>query len=125
MPMTYTIDEESPLVRIAGAGRVTDEEIVQCISSLRTDPKLEHDMNALADFREIEVGFTAGGVNRVIEVMEDTAHRRSPAKAAIVVDSDVAFGMSRMIQLRCEGRAEPSFGIFRDMSSARAWLVAE
>ena len=85
------------LVRIVGTGRLTDEEIVECISSLRTDPKLEPDMNTLSDMRDIEVDFSTEGVVRMLTVMEGTADRRAAARAAIVVSSDVAFGMGRMV----------------------------
>ena len=125
MPMTYCIDVESRLVRIMGAGRVTDDELVQCIESLRADPKLEPDMNTLSDMREIEVGFTTEGVTRMLDVMDASADRRSTSKAAIVVASDVAFGMGRMVELRSEERADPSFRIFRSMREACLWLGVE
>jgi hypothetical protein len=75
--------------------------------------------------RKIEVGFTSEGVARMIDVMESTAHRRSAAKAAIVVGSDVAFGMGRMFEIQSLERAEPTFRIFRDMGDACRWLGVE
>jgi hypothetical protein len=125
MPISYTIDEEAQLVRIVGTGRVADEEMVKCVSSLRKDPKLAPDMNTLSDMREIEVGFTSEGVARMIDVMESTAHRRSASKAAIVVGSDVAFGMGRMFEMQSVERVKPSFRIFRDMGDARRRLGIE
>lgn len=122
MPMTYTIDAEARLVRIVGTGRLTDDEMLQCVSALRADPKLEPDMNTLSDMREISVGFTADGVSSMLELMESTADRRSTAKAAIVVSSTAAFGMGRMVELRTEDRVEPTFRIFREMQEACDWL---
>lgn len=122
MPMTYSIDAESRLVRIIGSGRVDDADMVQCIKDLRADPRLEPDMNTLSDMRGIEVGFTSQGVARMLGVMQATSQRRSAAKAAIVVESDVAFGMGRMVEMRSEEHAEPSFRIFREMTEACRWL---
>lgn len=122
MPMTYTIDEDERLVRIVGTGRLTDEEMLECISSLRSDPKLDAGMNTLSDMRNIEVSFTSEGVVRMLAIMEDTAGRRSASKAAIVVSSEVALGMARMVELRAEDRVDPSFRVFRDMAAACDWL---
>jgi hypothetical protein len=99
--------------------------MVHCISTLRSDPQLEPDMNTLSDMREIEVDFSTQGVSTMIEVMERTADKRSGARAAIVVGTDVAFGMGRMVELRSDERAEPNFRIFRDMLAASEWLGIE
>ena len=65
--------------------------------------------------QSFEVGFTSGGVKRMLTVMDATADRRSEAKGAIVVGSEVTFGMGRMFELQSDGQADPSFRIFRDM----------
>jgi hypothetical protein len=122
MPMEYNIDRTARLVRIVGSGRLTDREMVECVSRLRADPMLEPDMNTLADMRGIEVGFSQEGVTRMLEVMEATADRRTAAKGAIVVSSDAAFGMSRMIEMRSEERTHPTLRVFRDMHAACNWL---
>ena len=122
MPMTYEIDPEARLVRLLGTGLITDEEMVRCISTLRADPRLEPDMNTLSDMREIEVGFTSTGVARMLDVMEKTADRRRSARSAIVVSTDLAFGMGRMVELQSDERVDPTFRIFRDMDAALEWL---
>jgi len=43
----------------------------------------------------------------MLAVMESASDRRSGAKAAIVVGSDVAFGMGRMVALRSQETTEP------------------
>jgi len=58
MPMTYVIDKGSRLIRIVGTGRLIDEEMVRCVTSLRADPDLEPGMNTLSDMRDIEVDFS-------------------------------------------------------------------
>lgn len=123
--MTYSIDPKARLVRLVGTGLLTDDEMVRCISTLRADPRLEPDMNTLSDMREIEVGFTTQGVKRMIDVMEWTDDRRVAAKAAIVVSTNVAFGMGRMVEMWSDEQVEPSFRIFREMDAAREWLSSE
>jgi hypothetical protein len=122
MSMTYELDKKERVVRILGSGRLTDEELVECIASLRADPELEPDMHTLSDLRNIDVAFTSDGVSSMLSVMKNSSAERSEAKAAIVVSSDIAFGMGRMVELRSEDEIDPSFKIFRDMTAAQAWL---
>ena len=125
MPMTYELDLEAGLVRMRGQGDVTDQDMVDCVARLRADPDLRPHMNTLSDMRGIRVAFTSDGIARMIEVMEATRDRRDRAKAAIVADSDVAYGMARMFEMSADGRVEPSFHIFRTMESALDWLGGE
>ena len=125
MPMTYVIDRHTHLVRITGTGVLTDEEMIQCVLDLRGDPALEPDMSTLSDMRDIEVAFTEQGIKTMVEVMKQTSELRKKAKAAIVVGSDLAFGMGRMFEMRADESVDPSFMIFRDMDAAREWLGIE
>ena len=122
MPVNHTIDIEARLVRIVGSGVVTDDEMVRCVADLRADPALEPNMNTLSDMRDIDVAFTSEGVSRLVTVMRNSADRRVAARAAIVVNSEVAFGMGRMFELRAEQADELSIRIFRDMAEALEWL---
>ena len=123
MPMTYRIDQDSQVVRILGQGLITDDDMVACIAALREDPDLQPHMNILSDMRDIDVGFTSRGVVEMVAVMELSSDRRSAAKAAIVTNSDVAFGMARMFQAQSAIKEQdPQFRIFRGMSEACEWL---
>ncbi len=123
--MTYVIDRHIHLVRITGIGVLTDEEMIRCVSDLRGDPALMPDMRTLSDMRDIKVAFTEQGIKAMVEVMKQTSELRKKAKAAIVVSSDLAFGMGRMFVMRADKSVDPSFMIFRDMDAAREWLGIE
>jgi hypothetical protein len=69
-----------------------------------------------------EVDLSATGVLRMHATMENSSDTRSTARVAIVVNSDSAYGMGRMVELRNESEHQPAFHIFRDIASAEAWL---
>ena len=123
--MTYTIDRPDRLVRILGSGRLTDDEMIQCVTALRDDPDLEAGMDTLSDMRNIEVGFTRDGVLRMVEVMRASDARRSNARAAIVVSSDLAFGMGRMFESWAQDQVDPAIRIFRSLEDAKAWFAED
>ena len=120
--MTYSIDVDEKLVYIVGNGRLTDEEMADCVRDLRSDPMLQPDMNVLSDMRAIEMGFTPNGIRKMLDIMVSTEDRRSEAYAALVVARDVTFGMARMFQLRASEHVSPNFEVFRDVEKARDWL---
>lgn len=44
-------------------------------------------------------------------------------KCAILVDSDLSFGMARMFQALADQRLNMEYGVFREKSEAIAWLT--
>ncbi len=121
MPVSYRIDRERRIVFTEASGVLTDSDVIEFQRRLRDDPEFEPDFRQLADCRAIEeVGMTSQGVGE--------ASSRSPfsqgSLRAIVVSSDVAFGMARMFEnLRHEARDE--IRVFREAEEARRWLGLE
>ncbi|MGI9327721.1 MAG: STAS/SEC14 domain-containing protein [Pseudomonadales bacterium] len=122
--MSYTIDRDARLIRMSGNGLLTDDEMLQCVTALRADPALEPDLQTLSDMRDIEVGFTAAGVMRMVEVLRKTDTRREAVKVAIVTSSDAAFGMGRVFEGWSDTQVESQFRVFRDMDEANQWLAS-
>ncbi len=87
---------------------------------VRDDPRFAPDFSQLYDLTAVtEIGLTPTGMRALAN--------RSPfdrdARRAIVVSSDVAFGMARMYQMIAD--SDPTqFRIFRDVNEAFAWLLA-
>lgn len=125
MPMSYKIDAHAGIVRLTGKHVVTDRELFDCVRGLRHDPQLAPGMKHLSDMRGIEVDFSGDGIEAVVGILRDTRDRREKAKAAIVVDEDVAFGMARMFQLiAAVSDVHPEFRVFREYQHAVDWLEA-
>lgn len=74
----------------------------------------------LIDGRRAEVAFDAHDVRRMVEVLRLAAASRRLGPTAILVHSDVGFGMVRMLSLL----VEPFCAVqpFRDRESAERWL---
>ena len=122
MPMTYRIDSRRRLVLTHATGVLTDDDVIAHKERLLRDPEFRSDMAELSDVRAIErLAVTATGVAAM--VAHDTNHAGAwrGHRLALVVTSDVAFGMARMYQsLGDDGQG--SVGVFRTMEEAEAWL---
>ena len=118
MPCAYTIDLARSLVLSRGWGEVTDRELLAHVRALTADPRFARNFHQLADLRDVTgVQVTAATIKEMARLNPFGAG----ARRALVVTSDVVFGMARMYQiLRDESPDE--FEIFRKLDDALLWL---
>jgi hypothetical protein len=118
MPGGYTIDESRGLVLSRAWGEIAGADIVVHARALAADPRFVPSYRQLFDFSattRADVSETA-----VWTLAEDSPFGAG-ARRAVVVASNVAYGLVRMFQSLREGRGE-SFLICRDMDEAIQWL---
>lgn len=118
MAFTYQIDKERGAVLLQVEGTVVSGNLVAHQRELRDDPDFDPSYSMLADFTAVS------SVEADSEAMHNLAgsdpfDRR--ARRAIVVDSDVVFGLARMYQMLLN-LDEEYCRIFRDVDDARRWL---
>ena len=118
MPCSYTIDLTRALVLSRGWGVLTDGELLAHVRALTVDPRFVRNFYQLADLRDVaDVEVSAATIREMA--------RLNPygdgSRRAVVVTSDVLFGMARMYQIL---RDEPTdqLEIFRELDAALRWL---
>ena len=118
MPCSYTIDLARSLVLSRGWGVLTDGELLAHVRALTVDTRFVRNFYQLADLRDVEdVEVSASTIREMA--------RLNPygdgSRRAVVVTSDVLFGMARMYQIL---RDEPTdrLEIFRELDAALRWL---
>jgi hypothetical protein len=118
MPAAYTIDEPRSLVLSRAWGAVTDGELLAHARTLAADPRFRPHFRQFSDFRDAtRTDITRAGLRH-----HSSLNPFGPgARRAIVVGSDVVYGMARMYQvMRAEDGDE--LEIFRDAGQAFEWL---
>jgi len=118
MPGSYWIEADRGLVFTRGWGVLTDDELLAHARTLRADPRFVPSYRQLVDFRDLsDVQVTSDGIILLA--------RQNPfppeARRAVVVPSDLVYGMTRMFQGRMEASSE-QFGIFREIEPAYEWV---
>jgi len=119
MSWHYKIDIQNRLVRTRADGTLTDADLIDGDSALRNDPEFDPAYYQLLDLREADGSeVTAAGVRAL-------ASRpplfTSSARRAIVVETNLGFGMSRMFELLREGKSG-EVRVFRSLEEACDWL---
>jgi hypothetical protein len=99
-------------------GAVTDRELLAHVRALTADPRFARNFRQPADRRDVtDVQVTASTIREMVRLNPFGAG----ARRALVITSDVVFGMARMYQiLRDESLDE--LQIFRKMDDALQWL---
>lgn len=118
MPATSIIDHDARIVRSRAWGILSDSDLEGTQATLHADPRFDPMYRQVYDFSGVtEVQVTGEFVRRLARNSLFSPH----ARRAVVVNSDVAFGLARMFGL--VGDRDPdSFMIFRDIQSAEDWI---
>ena len=119
MPAEYRIDRSKRLIHSRAWGVMTDQDLVANRTALFADPGFSPDFDQLYDLSEV----TEVKVSSTVLLHLAMSSRFSPlARRAVVVTSDVAYGMARMYAM-LTGH-EDTIQVFRDRPSAVQWLEA-
>jgi len=118
MPCAYTIDLARSLVLSRGWGVVTDRDLLAHVHALTADSRFARDFHQLADLRDVtDVQITASCIREMVRLNPFGAG----ARRALVITSDVVFGMARMYQILSD-ESPDELEIFRKMDNALQWL---
>lgn len=126
MPISYRIDAGRSLVLTAASGTLTDEDVLALKERLARDPAFSPDMKELSDCRGIErLDVTPAGIRAMVEQDESDSDGAATHKLALVLSTDVAYGMARIYQSLSEVHDNENVGVFRDLDEAKAWLEVD
>lgn len=118
MPITATYDHQHRRVIATAVGRISLDEIRSHLEEERQEPALG--FTEVIDARDAIPDFHPADVRILVAWLRWLAERTRLGPTAIVVDSDFAFGMARVIETLVEDVAlvKP----FRDKLDAELWL---
>lgn len=118
MPITATYDHKHRRVIATAVGRISLDEIRSHLEEERQEPALS--FTEVIDARDAIPDFHPADVRILVAWLRWLAEKTRLGPTAIVVDSDFAFGMARVIETLVEDVAlvKP----FRDKLDAELWL---
>jgi hypothetical protein len=123
MPVTCEIDAESGIVHTAIQGRVRTQELVTALEAVIRRPDFRSGLNGIVDLREGGVAdLHTREVKWLVDLMDRHRDQIGPSRTAIVVSTDVDYGLARMYQAYAESTSIET-NIFRDLEDARRWLA--
>lgn len=133
--MKVEIDTESRIAIVSVQGSLNMERMLGLRDTLRAHPDYEADMSVLYDLSGVPdwgqiPGSMVTRVDNIVRTLNEHSVPFSPC-LAIVVPTDVAFGIARMYTAVAAARipdpddTPKQRGVFRDREEALSWLKAQ
>ena len=118
MPITATFDHQHRRVVAVAEGRITLDEIRSHLEEERQEPALGY--AELIDARGVIPDFPPADVRILVAWLRWLGERTRLGPTAVVVDSDLAFGIVRMVEMLVDDvcQVKP----FRTKLDAELWL---
>jgi hypothetical protein len=122
MSFFYKIDKERRLVMSTAAGVLSKADVLWHQDQLLKDPDFDPSFSQLADLRHVTgLDVTPAGMR---ELTARTIF--SPeSRRAVIVSSELAYGLSRMFEIFRESKGERGIRVFRKLEDALDWVVGK
>jgi hypothetical protein len=122
MPAFYNIDQERRLVISTASGVFTMSDALAHQQKLRADPDFDPSFSQLQDYTHITgMELTPDDIRRLAQ----NSVFSPDSRRAILVTSDVAFGLARMFEVLREYAGEKGIQVFRNLDDALDWVLAK
>lgn len=118
MPISYNIDQQQQTVFTCVRGIIVGDDILEQQNRLKSDPLFNPHMKELISCLEQE-NAAMDSVDKMFTVANCPWGEH--AKRAIVADTPLIIGLSRMFQLHMMGK-HGDIEVFRNIDDAREWL---
>lgn len=120
MQVERKIDSVAHVVTLEVSGDLGDADLLALREELAKTPQLEPDFSLLIDLRHANGrNVTSAGVRKLVE---QSLVLSAAARRAVVVPSDLGFGMARMYEMLRKERGGAT-RVFRDYDEARRWVT--
>jgi hypothetical protein len=118
MPVTMTLDHAHRRVVVRAEGPITLADIHAHIEDERLASGLPYE--ELIDARGYHPAFSSADVREIVADLRHLAEHGSLGPTAVVADSDVGYGMLRMLEMLVEDVC--AIRPFRGLEEAERWL---
>lgn len=124
MPIEHKVDPVLGILRVRRWGDVSTQDEARACAVRAADPQVVPGIKVLVDCTGVEPPDTTEMVKYVADCTTRIAARLRCGPLAIVVKTDVEYGMANMY-LAYTDLAHPDTAVFRSEEEALAWLRAE
>jgi hypothetical protein len=122
MPTFYKIDKDRKLVMSTGSGVLTLADALAHQEKLSKEPDFDPSFSQLVDLTQVtNLEFSSVDVRRLAQKSSFSPTSRR----AVLVGSDIVYGLSRMYEAFRSISGEKGIRIFRDLNEALEWVLSK
>ena len=125
MPVTYTVDAGTGVVRVTCFGALRTEEMLDCIEQVYSDPARRPGMPTLIDWEGVQLmRVTPQGMQAAATLKTVLIDAGQPPWATVfIAPQDDAFWVARTYEVLRTGAPE-TVRVFRQQTEAEKWLAS-
>ena len=126
MALEFEYDGTKKILYFTVRGIFTIAEFYATAPDVLNSDEFPPNANSLWDLREMDLqGFDAEFMKRIVQVRKEFPERGN-AHLALLVQGDLAYGMSRMYEMLSDTETtglQQRIRVFRDFAAAEQWLL--
>lgn len=124
MPIEHKVDAETGILHVRRWGHISTHDEERACRDRSRDPLFINGISVLVDCTKVDPADSTETVRYIADCVIKNASTLKCGPVAIIVSSDVEYGMARMYMAFTE-LAHPNTEIFRDRDSALAWIMGQ
>ena len=124
MPIEHKIDPETGIMHVRRWGHIDTQDEKEAFQKRSKDPLLVSDTPVIVECREVDPADSTEVVQYIADRTTRIAADLDCGPIAIIVSSDVEYGMARMYMTMTE-TMHPNTEVFRSYDEGLAWLLRE
>jgi hypothetical protein len=122
MPIEFSVDDPKRTIHTEAAGSITYEDIVQHLAQERDARAIPY--REIIDATRATPAFDSYDARRLVETVRGLARQGAFGPTAVLVATDVAYGMIRMLQILLEDVCDVRPFRAAERSAAEAWVAS-
>jgi hypothetical protein len=126
MPINYTLQNDARLIHAIADGRVTNENVVNFVTAIAHDKRIEPWADELFEIRpNCTVEVTYDGILKAIDQTENLVEKTKIFRCAIFIPhkDEKAWEMTKLYRAMAQRDEDISvISLFSDIAAAREWL---
>lgn len=131
MPAKHHIDSTSRLLITTWEGEAVDVDFIEAIKKYQQDIQCNSDysnFNEIVDLTRITgIKLTTNGIKHMSSIASNTDQNRTNTKLALIVSSNLAFGLARMYEAyrSMSKNSNKEIRVFKNETDAFTWINEE
>ncbi len=123
MPITHRVDPDTRILFVTRSGSIDSQDEVKARRERQTDPLVVPGIRVVVDCREVNPCDSPEAVRNLADQITTLAEKLRCGPVAIVVATDIQYGMARMYQALTD-LSHPDTTVFHDYGEAVEWIHA-
>ena len=124
MPIEHTVDEKTGIMHVRRWGKITTHDEKAALEKRKNDPLVVPNIPVIVDCRKVDPPDSIEVVRYLADMATTIAAELDCGPVAIVVSSDVEYGMARMY-MGLTVLKHPNTRVFRKYNNALIWLLKQ